>query len=87
MQNAAISAFFSVMDVEPCRVIYEDFCVAPLQATVQLAARLGAEGASVETSALRRQQQRDATSAAFCQRFRDEYRSWLLARDKPQSGG
>lgn len=80
MQNAAINAYFAVMDIQPQRVIYEDFCQDPPGATASLAASLGMDGAEVDNAQLRRELQRDDTNAVFCARFRQDYQAWLLAR-------
>ncbi len=79
-QNAAIEAFFSVLGVQPCRMVYEEFCIDPLIATTRLASMLGISNARVDATGLRRQKQGDDTNAAYCHRFREEYMRWLLER-------
>lgn len=77
LQNAAINAFFSVMDTRPCRIYYEDFTVNTVEATARLASGLGVDGARVDVTCLRRRKQADATNVAYLRRFRLEYAAWL----------
>lgn len=70
---AAMNMLTSLLGVTPYRISYETFIEDPMQGTRDLAAFLGADEVTIDTSELRMQRQRDSRNEEFRERFVADY--------------
>ena len=73
----AINMFCTVFEIQPYRIIYDEFARDPVAGARGLAGYLGVEEVTIDSKALQMKRQRNSFSAEFRQRFLADYQADL----------